>query len=123
MEIPEPRVAHLRLAVSFRVPDLPFVGRLGDPLALTAALDLVARGSLYIDTTLDARTRQRPHVLVNARTGFSALDEALSLTLGVTNLTNADVLASASANALFPTGLDVFQEFQRNWSLEGVYRW
>jgi iron complex outermembrane receptor protein len=112
-----------RLVFPFRMPDLPFVGRLREPLALTAALDVLARGALYIDTALDPRTRQSPHVLVNARTGFFALDEALSLTLGVSNLTNADVLTSAANNAAFPTGLDVFQEFQRNWSLEAVYRW
>jgi len=93
------------------------------PLDLTLALDVLFQTNQYLDTDLDPNTRQDAYTLVNGRIGVSTTDGSASLTLRVTNLTNADVAyLIADLPIFFPGGYFTSQEFQRNWSLEAAIR-
>ncbi len=90
-------------------------------LKLVAAADVLYRSEFFLDSDLDPHTLEDGYVLLNARLGFTTLHDALSLTLSVDNVTDADVLEFQTDSLLFPGGYVAFQEFQRTWGVQARY--
>ena len=83
---------------------------------------LRSRSGQFLDQDLDPHTRQDAYVLLDGRLGISNLEETLSLSFAVRNITNADVFEFVTDSTFFPGGYMAFQEFQRNVSAEVRYR-
>ena len=85
-------------------------------------MDILYRSGQFLDQDLDPHTRQDAYVLLDGRLGISNLEETLSLSFAVRNITNADVFEFVTDSTFFPGGYMAFQEFQRNVSAEVRYR-
>ncbi|MGH7899640.1 MAG: hypothetical protein ACREQQ_16925, partial [Candidatus Binatia bacterium] len=108
----------LRFPVVDLVPVPAFVPR---DLAVTAALDVIYRSNLYLDSDLDPRSRQDEYVMLDGRVRFTTFDGALSLAVLVDNILDEDVFELAVDSLLFPGGFRVLQEFQRTYGVEMRY--
>src|SRR5262249_22492206 len=64
-------------------------------MAVTIALDVLYRSSMYLDSDLDPKTLQDEYVKLNGRIFLGPTDEKWSLGLAVDNLTDVDALEFA----------------------------
>ena len=110
------------LRLPFAVPRVSLLERLPPRLALSTAVDILYRSGQFLDQDLDPHTRQDAYVLLDGRIGISNVEETLSLSFAVRNITNADVFEFVTDSTFFPGGYMAFQEFQRNVSAEVRYR-
>jgi len=110
------------LRLPFAVPRASLLERLPPRLALTTAVDILYRSGQFLDQDLDPHTHQNAYVLLDGRIGISNVDDTLSLSFAVRNITNADVFEFVTDSTFFPGGYMAFQEFQRNYTAEVRYR-
>ncbi len=91
-------------------------------MALTTALDVLYRSSVYLDVDLDPATLQDDYVLLNGRLSLAGLADALTLSLAVENIADEDVLQFATDTPVF-NGFMVLQEYGRTAWMELRYTW
>ena len=112
------------LRFPFRSPTLAAVGALlPAQMAVTVALDVLYRSSMYLDSDLDPNTLQDQYVKMNGRIFLGPTDEKWTIGFAVDNLTNVDALEFATDSLLFPHAYSTFQEFQRRYAMEVRYNW
>jgi len=110
------------LRVPFATPALAKASSwLPGQMAVTMALDVLYRSSMYLDSDLDPKTLQDEYVKLNGRIFVGPADEKWSLGFAVDNLTDVDALEFATDSLVFPHAFSTFQEFQRRYSMEMRY--
>jgi iron complex outermembrane recepter protein len=112
------------LRVPFHTPALAQTADWLPPhMAVTIALDVLYRSSMYLDSDLDPKTLQDEYVKLNGRIFVVPADEKWSLGFAVDNLSNVDALEFATDSLVFPHAFSTFQEFQRRYTVEVRYNW
>jgi outer membrane receptor protein involved in Fe transport len=99
-----------------------FLGRWspGD-LAVTTAIDVLYRSSMYLDNDLDPKTLQEAYTKLNGRIWVGPTDGKWAASFAVDNLTDVDALEFAADSLVFPGAFSTFQEFQRRYTFEVRY--
>ena len=111
----------MNLTPELRFPIPKLASFVPEGLTAVTAADLLYRSDFFLDSDLDPHTKEDGYVMVNARLGVTAFDDALSLMLTIDNVTDADVLEFQTDSLVYPGGYVAFQEFQRTWGLQAKY--
>ena len=109
------------LRFPIKAPSLPFIG--ARDLVLVSAVDVQYFGSLFLDGNLDPNVLQNDYVVLNSRLSLENADETLSVSIGVDNLLNDDVMTFSTASSFFPHAYMGSQLYQRTVSGGVRYRW
>ncbi len=92
-------------------------------LGLSASVDLLYQGDQYTDTDLDEATFLPAYTSYSARVSLGALDQAWTLTLGGSNLSDEKVLNQVLDTVFFPKSYNSRQKAGRKLFLALSLKW